>query len=360
MIVQVGPYPEPFGGVSVYIQRMKQYMDMLGITNEVWDISGNKKRENEVFPERLKLIPFKHILRRDIDLIHYNISGDKSKIYIGFFNRFFVKDRKKLLTIHGDCSVLLKGGNKKLVKALNSFDAIICVKKGDKHYLTVQGVKKMLYEIPAFIPPQNNNIMENEESLPTEIESFLEKHSFVICSNASSLNFHNGEDLYGVDMCIELVKSLVEACPNRKIGLIFCLSYISNQKYFEKMKGLLSEYRIEEDFLFVTDTIELYKIIKRSQLFLRPTNTDGYSVSLAEALFFQVPSLVSDAVSRPKGTILFRTRDMKDLHEKAVDIINNYDFYKESAKRVKQQDNAMEILNIYKDILGNSPMLNLY
>lgn len=354
MIVQVGPYPEPFGGISVYIQRMKQYMDVRGIPNEIWDISGIKKKEKDVFSIRLKLVPFKYLLRRDIKLIHYNICGAKSKIYIGFFNSLLFKNRKKLLTIHGDCCVLLKDGSKKLVKALNSFDAIICVKKGDRHCLIEQGVKKRIYEVPAFIPPQNSDKTENENRLSMEIEDFFGKHSFIICSNASSINFHSGEDLYGIDMCIRLTKRLIETCPNRQVGLIFCLPNINNQKYFEKMKGLIIEYQIAKDFLFVTESIEFHEIIKKSQLFLRATNTDGYSVSIAEALFFHVPSLVSDAVSRPKGTVLFRTRDMEDLHSKTVDIINNYDFYKESVKSIKQQDNAMKILRIYKNILANN------
>lgn len=52
MIVQVGPCPEPLGGISVYLKRLKDYMDSVGIKNQVCDISNT----NDFTRIRLKLL----------------------------------------------------------------------------------------------------------------------------------------------------------------------------------------------------------------------------------------------------------------------------------------------------------------
>ena len=63
MIVQVGGYPEPIGGVSIYIKRMKEYVDSKGIDNEVWDLSKVYKNKIGVKNVRFKYVPFKYFFR---------------------------------------------------------------------------------------------------------------------------------------------------------------------------------------------------------------------------------------------------------------------------------------------------------
>jgi hypothetical protein len=94
LIVQVGVYPKPIGGISVYIKRMKEYMDLLNIPNEVWDISGAKKSEINVVNIKLKYVPIKFLFEKNIDLIHYNICGVKAKNYWIIYRLFF-KNRKR-------------------------------------------------------------------------------------------------------------------------------------------------------------------------------------------------------------------------------------------------------------------------
>ena len=48
MIVQIGPYPPPIGGVSMHIKRMKERLDSNRIQNEVWDISRVKKNISNI------------------------------------------------------------------------------------------------------------------------------------------------------------------------------------------------------------------------------------------------------------------------------------------------------------------------
>ena len=347
MIVQVGPYPEPIGGVSIYIKRMKLYMDSLNIANEVWDLSNRNKNIKNVTNIRFRYVPFKYLFRKNIKLIHYNITGISYKIYIGLFNKLFFKKGKKVLTIHGDSKDLfihkwIFVSNQFIMKkSLNSFDTIICTKSGDKKYLLTKGINKPIYELPAFVFP-----LDDENSIiPKYILDFINSKSFIISANASLIQFYNNQDLYGIDMCIELIEKLNKDREN--VGMVFCIPCINNTQYFNMLKKRIIDKKLKSDFLFVNEKMELYPIIKRSQLFIRPTNTDGDAVSIREALHFKIPTVASDICVRPKGTLLFKTRDIDDLYNKTAYVINNYKLAKEKLKEINSEDNAGKLLEIY-------------
>jgi glycosyltransferase involved in cell wall biosynthesis len=343
MIVQVGPYPEPIGGVSIYIKRMKQYLDLKGIVNEVWDLSSVNKDIQGVTNIRFRDVPFKYLFRKDINLIHYNICGINYKLYIGLFNKLFFRRRKKILTIHGESKDLFNITTGLIIKSLNSFDAIICVKSGDKEYLCTKGINKPIYEIPAFIFP----VADDETgAIPQYILDFINSKNFIICANASSIQFYDNKDLYGIDMCIDLTEKLKKS--GWDVGMVFCIPQINNTQYFNKLKNIIKDKKIESKFLFVNEKMELYPIIKRSNLFLRPTNNDGYGVSIAEAIYSNIPAIASDVCVRPQGSIVFKSRDMEDLYNKTVNVIENYEMFKEKLKNIKFEDNAKKILKIYE------------
>ena len=286
------------------------------------------------------------------------------KIYIGFFNRLLFKNRKKVLTIHGESKDLFDHKwvrdhkfifmHKYLPKlslmalSLNSFDVIICVKKGDKEYLKAKGVNKPVLEVPAFIFPFDDELT----IIPKYILDFISSKKFVISANASLIQFYDHKDLYGIDMCIDLIEML--NANKKDIGMVFCLPSINDALYFNKLQNLIIDKGIERNFLFVNEKIELYPIIQRSQLFLRPTNTDGDAVSIREALLYKTPTIASDICVRPKGTILFKTRDINDLYNKTVDVINNYEKAKERLGSIELKDNALKLLKIYEEFIGNN------
>jgi len=346
MILQVGPYPEPIGGISIYIKRMKKLMDLLGISNEVWDLSEEKKEDIGVAQTRLRYVPFKLLFRRDINLIHYNIPGINHKLYIGLFNKLFFKRRIKLLSIHGDSKNLFI--TPLIVKALNSFDVIICVKSGDKEYLREKGIRIPVYEVPPFIFPAQEN---ESTTIPSYILDFIKNKDFIICGNASSMQFYEGEDLYGIDMSIELIERL--KINGENAGIVFLLPQINNAEYFNKLKSMIADKKLENDFLFINENMELYPIIKRSHLFIRPTNTDGYGVSIAEAIYAKVPSIASDVCVRPEGTILFKSRDIDDLYNKTSEVIENYKQFKERLKDIDFENNGIRLVELYEELLSS-------
>ena len=76
---------------------------------------------------------------------------------------------------------------------------------------------------------------------------------------------------------------------------------------------------------------------KRTNLMLRPTYIDGYGVSIEEAIFFGSPAIASDVCERPKGTILFKNRNIDDLYSKIINILENYEEYRSKIKSIKNK-----------------------
>ncbi|GAB6150664.1 glycosyltransferase family 4 protein [Clostridium novyi] len=352
MIIQYGPYPPPYGGISIYIKRMKLYLDSNDIKSEVWN---SEERTNKINRVKLKYIPLKIIFNRDVKLIHFNITGVLSKIYVGILAKIFRKKRF-VITIHGQVENLFMNTSFLksflMIRALNNFDAIICVKNGDKNYLMSKGVISKIYELPAYLDPIEDP--DDFNKIPEKVWRFIDDNSNIICANGA-IRFKDKKDLYGIDMLIELVNKLKNNYNN--IKLIFCLLSFNARdeqqyKYYLKIKEQIRKYKLQNNiYLFKVKNTELYPILKKSNLFIRPTYTDGYGVSIAEAIYYNVPSIASNVCDRPEGTVLFKNRDFEDLYRKTEYVINNLQKEKEKLKNIKIQDNSQSILQIYRNLL---------
>jgi glycosyltransferase involved in cell wall biosynthesis len=133
--------------------------------------------------------------------------------------------------------------------------------------------------------------------------------------------FYQGVDLYGLDLCVDLVSELKKIYP--QIGLLFALAEIGETTYFEETIHRIRKKTIADNFFFMTGQKELWPLFKKCDLMVRPTYSDGYGISIAEALYFHCPAVASDVGGRPEGTILFRNRDFDDFLCKVKNILVN-------------------------------------
>jgi glycosyltransferase involved in cell wall biosynthesis len=353
-IVLVGYYPPPYGGISVHVKRMKQYLEKNHIETIVFhegksDISSNiraiKKYRRFIFK-----IPF-----IEGDLLHFHIIDKRIRILLGVYK---LLGRKIILTLHGE-SLNNQINNSNafvrflLLRSLKEIDKIICVNSKNRSQLLELGFNK---EKVIYIPSYINPIEEKEEKdkIPDEIWNYINSSEFLISANGC-VRLHNNEDLYGFHMLIELLNQLNNANINAQ--LLICVLAAEEQskeerKYYNNMKIKVEELKLSKKVVFYeVQNSEFYPILKKSKLFIRPTNTDGYGVSIAEAIYYNVPSIASDVCVRPEGTLLFKCRDIDDLYEKTIDVIDNYDRYKDSLNHIEIQDNCERLLSIYKEVL---------
>ena len=78
------------------------------------------------------------------------------------------------------------------------------------------------------------------------------------------------------------------------------------------------ENGLRQNVMLVTKPISFLRVMKASDVVLRPTNTDGDSITIREALYFSKAIVASDCAVRPEGTYVFKTRDLDDFCEKII------------------------------------------
>ena len=350
-IALIGPYPPPYGGISVHIQRMAAHLEAEGIECVIYDDSGTEKSEkNVICINNLKSWLPKYFFFAKEDVIHYHSPNWILRIIFGLMGFW---GKKTIISIHGESlSDSLKSAGwfrkKIIIFALKHTSFIIADNQNIEKLVLSVGVSPSKVEvIPAFIPPVIKE--ESYNNIPEYVWDFISSHKPIISANAANISFYEGVDLYGLDMCVELVYALKKNYPD--IGLVFCLPVIGNLEYFKKLKQRMEHKGILNNILFITEPLpEVYPIWRESDIFVRATCTDGDALSIREAMYFKIPVVTSDIVPRPEGVVLFKNRDAQDFIEKTKDVLDNLKLYKSKLNNLKTERGFDKIIGIYKNL----------
>ncbi|MDP2361555.1 MAG: glycosyltransferase [bacterium] len=156
-------------------------------------------------------------------------------------------------------------------------------------------------------------------TLPDGVEDFLRGHGPILAASAFRLRILQGQDLYGLDLLIDLMHQL--RTWHTRAGLVFVLPETGLPDYLEQCQAKLADLGLERDLLIVRESIDFTALLRRSDLLVRPTTTDGDSISLREALHVGCRTLASDAVPRPAGVATFRSRDPAHLLQRCREVL---------------------------------------
>jgi glycosyltransferase involved in cell wall biosynthesis len=85
-------------------------------------------------------------------------------------------------------------------------------------------------------------------------------------------------------------------------------------------------------------------------VFVRPTYTDGDSISVREALALRIPVVASDAAYRPQGVLRFVKGNVHDFVEKLLRVLGNQSALTEDVTIADGSDNATRLFNIYTEL----------
>lgn len=172
----------------------------------------------------------------------------------------------------------------------------------------------------AFLPP----LMSEEKIIcatyPQELFTFLRMHTPIIVINAFQLTLWQGRDLYGIDQTIEMIKHLKEIYS--RIGLVIVLGSVGDEQYYQILMKRIHDYGLDNSIFIMQGQKELWPLLKYATVFVRPTLSDGYSVSIEEALHLGTPTVASNVCKRPANTILYKVSNSVDLTEKTRSILH--------------------------------------
>lgn len=328
-IINIGRFPPPIGGVSYFLKRLKPYLDESKIENIFFDISGhNYEKENKYHIKTASPIKcFKELMfyEKSVVIFHANRTPILLAAYILSFKH------KIVFFAHGE-SILKKSKLNLIFKlVLNRASHIVAPtdlifselnRSYPKYKKKFKNIPFILF--PKIIKPFNEK----------RFNQLKNKTDYLLAGYAYDLSVYNGEDLYGVDMMIELVKRL--NTEKIKVGLVLILPKNSNKEKLNKLLTEINRDGLKELVLIIQNPIEeatdLYSAV---DVYLRPTNTDGDSFSVWEALYTNTPVIASDVSQRPDSCIIFKSRNINDFLMKTKYVLQNIDQLRNKLKQKK-------------------------
>ena len=355
----IGPFPPPYGGISVHIKRLYEKLKGSNVEAKIYCTNKLNIKNQDIKYSNLKNTILKCIFFNKNEVVHIHNSGWKVRGLISLIG--FLFNKKIIMTIHGvsleeEYNTLNKIEKNIYKFLLNKISYMIVVNPQIKEWCIENGIlNNKISVIPAYINPVINekDYLKIDKEVWDFIENSKNRNEKIITGNGN-IRFFNNEDLYGLDLLIELIYLLKK--DNYKVSLVFALlGYETQTKeerdYFENLLEKIQEYQIEENiFIYKVKDTEYYPILDKTDIFIRPTNTDGDAVSLREAIYFRKSNITSDIVKRPEGTIIFKTRDIKNLLKKTKLVLDNYNEEKNKLEKIKVKEYYEEVLEVYKKV----------
>ncbi|MCL5279666.1 MAG: glycosyltransferase [Planctomycetes bacterium] len=339
-LLLAGPFPEPIGGVSVHLRRLWAWLQAQGISVDPIDEARHRKKE--IY--NLRSLRFLSYLRRvsRCNVAHIHSSVPLFRIVHILACRLL--GLRVIVTIHswrrGGCAMWASR------LFLRLADRILAVSQEIQDDLGLRHCQV----VPAFLPA-----VDGRQGLPGEITAFIAESRargcHLVCANAYKLQEHLGQDLYGLDLCVELVDLLTRRA-GVQVALIFVISCdaTGNRLYLEAQEQIRRR-NLESRFCLYNQPVDFVTLMKQCDLVLRPTNTDGDAVTIREALYGGVPVIASDAVQRPPGTILFRSRDVHDLMVRTRDVLEKGTHRAGASVPADADTYFMKYLDLYLEVL---------
>ncbi len=350
-IALVGTYPPPIGGISVHVKRLQQSLTERGVGCVVYDMSAESVKAENVVPSAQRYKLLMRLFFSPERIVHFHGHNWRIRAMLLLLKAV---SKRVVFTFHSfrdDVESIgpLRRSLIRVVVRLADYIIVTNPQIQDKLIRLGARAEKMTV-IPPFIPPQIRQ--QDIDRIPAYVWSFIDTHSPVISANAYRISFYRGEDLYGLDMCIELCNALKQDWP--KVGLVFCLPVVGDEAYYAHLQARIRDLGLEGNWLFVNELSELYPILMRSDLFVRPTNTDSYGMSVAEAIYLGIPAVASNVCPRAPGTQLFKSRDIEDFVRVVSNVLKGRKG-KESTtvtekKSLRELDYVQAILDVYESL----------
>lgn len=313
-IAVLGPVPPPFGGVAVHVQRVMVKLKAQGCAVFHFNTCVEYRyRYAYFYLARLALF----LLYRRPEQVHlhtlYLSNGLRELAWLVRLQR---RLNFEILLVEHDCRYLYtkdRVWHDRLNALLPHVTQHVYIGDRTATSFAENGIvpaRKTTIEA-AFLQPDSSRERAIWATYPAGLFTFIDRHEKVLLANAFALSLIDGKDLYGFDLCIKALKNLRK--QGIHAGLVFVLGHIGDESYFSLCMHMIKQYNLQKHVFIVTGQKELWPLMKKVDIFLRPTLSDGASVSIEEALWCGTPVIASDVCWRPHGVMLFKTGSVDDL-----------------------------------------------
>lgn len=346
-ILMVSPMPPAMGGISVSTSRLRDNLMADGYDVDFYNVQPHIK----YLPHKLSLLvnmlwmPFYILFHKRYDIIHFHVSGSARRRFVAKF-RWIFKGARTVMTNHGDVDRFVH--ERGMTEVLKKMDRLICVRAGDVAKLD-ESLRGRSVEIPAFIMPKKIT----DASLPEDLKSFLSE----VKSRQVPLIVHNGlivideyDDLYGFSDIADVFDVLSER--NMEFSALVVVNDIilnaSQKQFVEKIIKRCERHKMVKVCTFTQFSL-LPVFASPDVIYVRPTKTDGDSLSVREALALGARVVASNVAPRPEGTEVYEfSEGSKALSETVVRVMG--DIHSSKAKSNVSHDYYEDIKNVYNSL----------
>jgi glycosyltransferase involved in cell wall biosynthesis len=321
-------------------------LDEEGITSRVFNRASNA----EAPPKAVS------ILHRQIRWFFWFSLRSPEKLLLVYTGRPLVRFLAYLLKLLRGKRYILRIGEERIFETfrsgnwLSKFITSIALRKADEvilvspHFRNLMlkiGVdKNKVHVIPGFIPPVDINM-----DPIADIDIFKQTRTPILSANGQWSC--STDDDYGLRILFEAIQELKQTYPS--IGLLLSLYGRLNIIHgIEQLREELKIHGISKNIFVRSDPHEFWPVLKESDVFIRPTRTEGDSNSIREAIALGIPVVASNPVPRPKQCILFENGNSSSLATIVHEVLDQLPKYRNILKKAKQSDNAKKIIELIK------------
>jgi glycosyltransferase involved in cell wall biosynthesis len=308
-VLQLGPFPPPWGGVQTNIVSIRDYLRRRGAATSVINITGNRKADGDgVYYPRSAAALLRLLYTLPYDVVHIHVGGHLPPRVLGLMLACATVPRKRsVFTFHSGGFPSSDAGRaaraaSPLGFVLRRFDAVIGVNPQLVELFRRMGVRAdrahLVYP-HAFGPETAAVAARGRAGLPEPLRSFYAQHGPVLTTVGLL------EPEYDLPLQIAALGRARERHPDA--GLVV----IGSGSLDADLRARVAAAPWGEHVLLAGDVPREHTLlaIATADAILRTTRYDGDAISVREALHLGTPVIASDNGMRPEGVHLVPKED---------------------------------------------------
>ena len=318
-IALIGPYPPPYGGISIFMDRLyqliqKELENECHIVNEFGDKNESVKyalSSNSRIMYLIKLGYFIFAHSHRYHIIYYNGPHTLTRYVLVLFAKVF--GYKLIVHIHGQSLIRASKsiwGRIMAKSVLRNSNKVLTVNS-----LMVKQMQDLFYrEDYQYLPA---HIQSGKMNVPEEVQKFLRtlndgKTYFLSYGTLDKTD--SGNYVYGIKEIFSFFSS--KRVKDLGYHLIFVLILYKDKHFVEYQNEIASLVNQQDNlhiFINKGGKYPLVPFFAKVNGYIRWTMEDGLGVSLIEAMENGIPAFATNVCNRPEGTVLFSPEDENQL-----------------------------------------------
>lgn len=315
-VAMVGPYPPVIGGTAAMLAHLVPALGKAGVECRV--INSKVGDRQGGFIERLSRLFFFAGIGMKAAFESRKIVHCHAVNYANLLGNGIVllvcrlTGKKTVLTLHaGDLQAKLSVGRSRRVgrRILCWANVVTTVTPELARLCGELGVANAV-----FIPNDLRYVPHGGDgtALPDEVASFIAGHDPVV-SLVGAMN-----PPYGIDVFLRALDVARKDLP--RLGGLVVAFKSNDMTYGTSVAELKNTLGLQESVMIPDSFANVAEALRRSDIFVRPTRSDGDSIAVREALGLGLPVIASDTGFRPGGVVVFPVGDHKALADRIVEV----------------------------------------